>query len=236
MIFYVKLWLLFTPPNPKQTLTNIEWYNMLPRLTKIPQLSPLVSDYLDALRLQHFEGNIASNYADRLSLATDNSVYQQLPQAILFPKSVADVVRLTKLAQQEKYLSLTFTPRGGGTGTNGQSINSNIIVDLSRHMTKILELNVKERWVRVQAGVVKDQLNQFLKPHGLFFSPELSTSNRATLGGMINTDASGQGSLQYGKTSDHVLGLRAVLINGEILETSAVKSDDVFRYTEESSL
>ena len=172
---------------------------MLPRLTKIPQLSPLVSDYLDALRLQHFEGDIASNYADRLSLATDNSVYQQLPQAILFPKNIADVVRLTKLAQQEKYLSLTFTPRGGGTGTNGQSINNNIIVDLSRHMTKILELNVKERWVRVQAGVVKDQLNQFLKPYGLFFSPELSTSNRATLGGMINTDASGQGSLQYGK-------------------------------------
>ena len=71
---------------------------------------------------QHFEGDIASNYADRLSLATDNSVYQQLPQAILFPKSVADVVRITKLANKEKYLHLTFTPRGGGTGTNGQSI------------------------------------------------------------------------------------------------------------------
>ena len=94
-------------------------------------------------------------------------------------------------------------------------------------MTGILELNIEERWVRVQAGVVKDQLNQFLKPHGLFFAPELSTSNRATLGGMINTDASGQGSLQYGKTSDHVLALRSVLMNGEILDTSAVKSDDV---------
>ena len=176
---------------------------------------------------QRFEGDIASNYADRLSLATDNSVYQQLPQAILFPKSVADVVRITKLANKEKYLHLTFTPRGGGTGTNGQSINNNIIVDLSRHMTSILELNIEERWVRVQAGVVKDQLNQFLKPHGLFFAPELSTSNRATLGGMINTDASGQGSLQYGKTSDHVLALRSVLMNGEILDTSAVKSEDV---------
>ncbi|VEI48380.1 FAD linked oxidase domain-containing protein [Actinobacillus equuli] len=72
--------------------------------------------------------------------------------------------------------------------------------------------------MRVQAGVVKDQLNQFLKPHGLFFSPELSTSNRATLGGMINTDASGQGSLQYGKTSDHVLAIKSVLMNGEVLE------------------
>ncbi len=200
---------------------------MLPRLSNVPQLNNVVSDYLNELQKQHFEGDIASNYADRLSLATDNSVYQQLPQAILFPKSVADVVRITKLANKEKYLHLTFTPRGGGTGTNGQSINNNIIVDLSRHMTGILELNIEERWVRVQAGVVKDQLNQFLKPHGLFFAPELSTSNRATLGGMINTDASGQGSLQYGKTSDHVLALRSVLMNGEILDTSAVKSDDV---------
>lgn len=200
---------------------------MLPRLSNVPQLNNVVSDYLSELRKQHFEGDIASNYADRLSLATDNSVYQQLPQAILFPKSVADVVRIAKLANKEKYLHLTFTPRGGGTGTNGQSINNNIIVDLSRHMTGILELNIEERWVRVQAGVVKDQLNQFLKPHGLFFAPELSTSNRATLGGMINTDASGQGSLQYGKTSDHVLALRSVLMNGEILDTSAVKSDDV---------
>ncbi|MBF1218142.1 MAG: FAD-binding oxidoreductase, partial [Haemophilus parainfluenzae] len=200
---------------------------MLPRLSNVPQLNNVVSDYLSELQKQHFEGDIASNYADRLSLATDNSVYQQLPQAILFPKSVADVVRITKLANKEKYLHLTFTPRGGGTGTNGQSINNNIIVDLSRHMTGILELNIEERWVRVQAGVVKDQLNQFLKPHSLFFAPELSTSNRATLGGMINTDASGQGSLQYGKTSDHVLALRSVLMNGEILDTSAVKSDDV---------
>lgn len=198
---------------------------MLPRLKEVPQLTPLVSDFLDDLKAQYFEGDIASNYADRLSLATDNSVYQLLPQAILFPKSVSDVVRITKLAQQHKYLSLTFTPRGGGTGTNGQAINNNIIVDLSRHMTGILELNVEERWVRVQAGVVKDQLNQFLKPHGLFFAPELSTSNRATLGGMINTDASGQGSLQYGKTSDHVLGLRAVLVNGDIIDTRAVKTE-----------
>lgn len=202
--------------------------NMLPRLQQIPELSPIVSDYLQQLKHQHFEGDIASHYADRLSLATDNSVYQQLPQAILFPKTVADVVRITKLAQQETFQTLTFTPRGGGTGTNGQSLNNNIIVDLSRHMTQILELNIEQRRVRVQAGVVKDQLNQYLKPYGLFFSPELSTSNRATIGGMINTDASGQGSLKYGKTSDHVLGLRSVLMNGEILDTSAVNSATFF--------
>ncbi|TDQ57159.1 FAD/FMN-containing dehydrogenase [Mesocricetibacter intestinalis] len=198
---------------------------MLPRLKNIPELNPAVADYLDNLRSQHFSGDIACSYADRLSLATDNSVYQQLPQAILFPKSVADVVRITKLAQRPEYQSLSFTPRGGGTGTNGQALNNNILVDFSRHMTGILELNTEQRWVRVQTGVVKDQLNRFLKPYGLFFAPELSTSNRATLGGMINTDASGQGSLQYGKTSDHVLGLRAVLINGEILDTKAIKTE-----------
>ncbi|MDP0046711.1 FAD-binding and (Fe-S)-binding domain-containing protein [Glaesserella parasuis] len=209
---------------------------MIPRLANIPQLNPLVQQYLAELKQQHFSGDIASNYADRLSLATDNSVYQQLPQAILFPKSVADVVILTKLAQKTAFQALTFTPRGGGTGTNGQSLNNNIIVDLSRHLTQILELNVQERWVRVQAGVVKDQLNQFLKPHGLFFSPELSTSNRATLGGMINTDASGQGSLQYGKTSDHILAIKAVLMNGDILETQAVKTDDFFANVDQLNL
>ncbi|MCK3655209.1 hypothetical protein A4G19_05370 [Pasteurellaceae bacterium Macca] len=197
---------------------------MLPRLANTPHLNPTVKQFLQELTAQHFAGDIASSYAERLTLATDNSVYQQIPQAILFPKSVADVVILTKLAQKAPFQHLTFTPRGGGTGTNGQSLNHNIIVDLSRHLTNILELNVQERWVRVEAGVVKDQLNQYLKPHGLFFSPELSTSNRATLGGMINTDASGQGSLQYGKTSDHVLELKAVLINGEILQTQAVDS------------
>ncbi|MDG6824199.1 FAD-binding and (Fe-S)-binding domain-containing protein [Glaesserella parasuis] len=209
---------------------------MIPRLANIPQLNPLVQQYLAELKQQHFSGDIAPNYADRLSLTTDNSVYQQLPQAILFPKSVADVVILTKLAQKTAFQALTFTPRGGGTGTNGQSLNNNIIVDLSRHLTQILELNVQERWVRVQAGVVKDQLNQFLKPHGLFFSPELSTSNRATLGGMINTDASGQGSLQYGKTSDHILAIKAVLMNGDILETQAVKTDDFFANVDQLNL
>ncbi|OBX04139.1 membrane protein [Gallibacterium genomosp. 3] len=209
---------------------------MIPYLASQQQLDPLVNQYLTQLKQQGFLGDIAYHYADRLSLATDNSVYQQLPQAILFPKEVADIVRLTKLAQREEFKSLKFTPRGGGTGTNGQSLNSTIIVDLSRHMNQILELNVKEHWVRVQAGVVKDQLNRFLKPHGLFFAPELSTSNRATIGGMVNTDASGQGSLLYGKTSDHVIALRSVLINGDILDTQAINCDNFTDNLEQTNL
>src|SRR5699024_4792412 len=121
-------------------------------------------------------------------------------------------------------------PRGGGTGTNGQALNQGIIVDMSRYMNRIIEINPEEGWVRVEAGVIKDELNQYLKPFGYFFSPELSTSNRATLGGMINTDASGQGSLVYGKTSDHVLGLQAVLINGEILDCYAMSLDKAKQY------
>lgn len=129
---------------------------------------------------------------------------------------------IARLAGEERFKTLTFSPRGGGTGTNGQSLNTGIVVDMSRHMNRILEINVEQGWVKVEAGVIKDQLNQYLRPFGYFFSPELSTSNRATLGGMINTDASGQGSLVYGKTSDHVLGLRAVLLGGEMIDTRAM--------------
>src|SRR4030095_1553430 len=89
-----------------------------------------------------------------------------------------------------------------------------IVVDLSRHMNRIVEINAGERWAWVEAGVVKDQLNEAVKAHGLFFAPELSPSNRATIGGMIATDASGQGSILYGKTRNHVLELKTVLTDG----------------------
>ncbi|EGH17661.1 oxidoreductase, FAD-binding protein, partial [Pseudomonas savastanoi pv. glycinea str. race 4] len=122
---------------------------------------------------------------------------------------------------------VVLTPRGGGTGTNGQSLTDGVVVDLSRHMNNILEINVEERWVRVQTGVVKDQLNAALKPHGLFFAPELSTSNRATIGGMINTDASGQGSCTYGKTRDHVLELTTVLLGGSYVNSQAFSAEQL---------
>lgn len=195
---------------------------MIPQLKQAPGVDLLVQDYLDALKQSGFSGDVATRYADRLTMATDNSIYQLLPQAIVFPRSTADVVLIARTGHLPQFAQLKFTPRGGGTGTNGQSLNDGIVVDMSRYMNRILELNLEQGWVRVEAGVIKDQLNQYLKPRGYFFSPELSTSNRATLGGMINTDASGQGSLVYGKTSDHVLGLRSVLLNGELLDTHAM--------------
>ncbi|PLY47712.1 hypothetical protein F153LOC_04115 [Lelliottia sp. F153] len=195
---------------------------MIPLISQAPGVVQLVLTYLQALEQQGFTGDTATNYADRLTMATDNSIYQLLPDAVVFPRSTADVALLSRLAAQERFASLVFTPRGGGTGTNGQALNQGIIIDMSRYMNRIIEINPEEGWVRVEAGVIKDQLNQFLKPYGYFFAPELSTSNRATLGGMINTDASGQGSLVYGKTSDHVLGVRAVLLGGDILDTQAI--------------
>ena len=185
------------------------------------------AEFLAALRAAGFEGEIRSDYASRTVLATDNSIYQRQPQAAVFPLHAEDVQAVTRLLAEPAHRGIALTARGGGTGTNGQSLTDGIVMDLSRNMNRILEINVEERWVRVQAGVVKDQLNAALKPHGLFFAPELSTSNRATIGGMINTDASGQGSCTYGKTRDHVLAIDFVLLGGERLQGRALDAQQL---------
>ncbi|GFM80107.1 FAD-linked oxidase [Pseudomonas cichorii] len=183
--------------------------------------------FLNALVQEGFRGEIARDHGSRTVLATDNSIYQRMPQAAVFPLDSADVETLARLAGRAEHKQVVLTPRGGGTGTNGQSLTDGVVVDLSRHMNRILEINVEERWVRVQTGVVKDQLNAALKPHGLFFAPELSTSNRATVGGMINTDASGQGSCTYGKTRDHVLELSTVLLGGSRIHSLAMGAEQL---------
>jgi FAD/FMN-containing dehydrogenase/Fe-S oxidoreductase len=187
---------------------------MIPRLAPRSGQADINTAFLAELRLRGFEGETTINESDRIVYGTDNSIYQVSPAAIVFPRNQTDVIRLAKLANESHFQSITLTPRGGGTGTNGQSLARGVLVDLSRHMNHILEVNIEERWVRVQAGVVKDQLNEAVKQHGLFFAPELSPSNRATIGGMISTDASGQGSILYGKTSNHVLELQLVLMDG----------------------
>jgi len=209
---------------------------MIPQISQAPGVIQLVLDFLEALKKNGFTGDVTTTYADRLTMATDNSVYQLLPDAVLFPIATSDVALIARLAGQERFKTLVFTPRGGGTGTNGQSLNRGIVVDMSRHMNRILDINTKQGWVKVEAGVIKDQLNDYLRPLGYFFSPELSTSNRATLGGMINTDASGQGSLVYGKTSDHVLGVRAIVLGGDMLDTTAIPTELADKLGEEDSV
>lgn len=203
--------------------------NMIHPVIAPVSLAQTYRAFCHALKEAGFKGEVGESYAERTVLSTDNSIYQRMPQAVVYPRSAADVECLARLAAEPAYQRIVLTPRGGGTGTNGQSLTDGIVVDLSRHMNRILEIDVAERRVRVQAGVVKDQLNAALKSHGLFFAPELSTSNRATIGGMISTDASGQGSCTYGKTRDHVISLDCVYLGGMRHESTAVPEAELAR-------
>ena len=188
---------------------------MIPRLDQYDAVRDTYLAFLEALPGAGFGGLIRVDYGTRLVTATDNSVYQILPQAVVFPKKAADVQAFCRLAFSERFRdTIQYSPRGGGTGTNGQSLCDGIIVDVSRYMNRILEVNLDEGWARVEPGVVLDQLNDHVRPHGVFFAPNLSPSSRATVGGMIATDACGKGSRIYGRTSQHVQALDVVLVDG----------------------
>jgi FAD/FMN-containing dehydrogenase/Fe-S oxidoreductase len=198
---------------------------MIPSLQTTSPSQERYLHFIETLRTYGFSGDLCPDYANRTVLSTDNSLYQVLPQGVIFPKTVDDLVTLAELSNMGQFHDIVLSPRGGGTGTNGQSLTDGLVVDTSKYMNQILEINAEERWVRVQCGVVKDQLNAAIKPYGLFFAPELSTSNRATIGGMINTDASGQGSCAYGKTRDHVLALKTVLLDGSVVDTTPIDDE-----------
>lgn len=199
----------------------------MPLLAPASGLADLYRTFLHELGQRGFEGEISTDYAHRLITATDNSVYQILPQAVVYPKNSTDVVRVMAMVSEDRFAAITLSPRGGGTGTNGQSLTDGLVVDVSRHMRDILETNLEEGWVRVQPGVVLDQLNAALKPHGVFFAPNLSPSSRATIGGMISTDACGKGSRIYGKTSNHVIELESVLLGGHTLRSSEISVEEL---------
>ena len=209
---------------------------MIPALNNLSPIDALYIEFLDTLATAGFRGDIARDDSNRVALSTDNSIYQILPQAVVYPRDREDVITLCQLAAQETFHDVVLSPRGGGTGTNGQSLCDGIMVDLSKYMNRILEVNVEEKWARVEAGVVKDQLGAAIAPHGLFFAPELSTSNRATVGGMINTDASGQGSCAYGKTRDHVLELSTVFLGGELFTSSPINRDEMRSHSAKEGL
>ncbi|MFC3165742.1 D-2-hydroxyglutarate dehydrogenase YdiJ [Ciceribacter thiooxidans] len=187
---------------------------MIPRLDRPASVADAPPSFFERLIEAGFRGDIETRAGSRIVHATDNSIYQMEPQAVLFPRGAEDLQIIARTLSEPAFRNLTVAPRGGGTGTNGQSLTHGIVIDCSRHMNRILHIDPVRRIARVEAGVVKDALNRALKPFGLFFAPELSTSNRATIGGMISTDACGQGSCLYGKTSNHVLALRTVLMDG----------------------
>lgn len=200
---------------------------MVPRIYNLRKIETAYVKFLEALTSSNFSGEIEDRYAARLLVATDNSVYQRMPQAVLFPKSKEDVVEIFKLASRSEFKSVKFAPRGGGTGTNGQSLTDGIVIDMSRHMKNVWGFNPQERSIYVQPGVIKDELNELTAKENLFFSPELSTSSRATIGGMLSNDAAGQGSLVYGRTSEHILEVDVVLEDGSTALFKPVIGDEL---------
>ena len=147
----------------------------------------------------------------KIAYATDASVYREIPWGVAYPETTDDVRRLFRMAKEK---NTHLIPRAGGTSIAGQVVGSGIVVDISRNWNQILEINAEERWARVQPGVVRDELNIALKPYGLFFSPETSTSNRCCIGGMFGNNSCGTHSLIYGSTRQHVVEAKGILTDG----------------------
>jgi len=166
---------------------------------------------------------------DDLSLglyATDASLYQLKPIAVAIPNSEKDLVDMVKLANQYQ---IPIMPRGSATSLAGQTTNHAFIIDFTKYFAQILEINADEQYARVQPGVVRDQLNNAVKEHGLHFAPDPATTSRATIGGMIANNSSGTKSIKYGKTIDHVLCLRVLLMDGTILELGELSAEEYDR-------
>ena len=158
----------------------------------------------------------------RIAYATDASAYREVPKGVTFPENEQDIIYLIQEAQKRH---THLIPRAGGTSIAGQVVGNGIVVDISKHFNKILEINAEERWARVEPGVVLDELNLALELYGLFFSPETSTSNRCCIGGMFGNNSCGSHSLIYGSTRHHVLEARGVLCDGsvEVFKTYTIR-------------
>ncbi len=173
-----------------------------------------LKDFERALR-ECIRGEVSFDDVTRGIYATDASIYQIMPVAVVWPRDEGDVRAAVKTAAN---YNVNILPRGAGTSLGGQAVGPSMVVDFSKYMNKILELNLEEHWVRVQPGIVLDVLNAELAPQRLFFAPDPATSSRATIGGMMGNNSSGTKSIIYGITCDHVLATKVLLPDGTTLE------------------
>ena len=169
------------------------------------------------------EGDLFYDKMMKTLYATDASSYRELPLAVAIPKTKQDISLLIQFASTHQ---TSLIPRTAGTSLAGQVVGNGIIVDVSKHFNQILELNTTESWVRVMPGVIRDELNLFLKPHGLFFGPETSTANRAMMGGMVGNNSCGSNSVVYRSTREHLLEVTAFLSDGSEVVFNSVSTDD----------
>jgi FAD/FMN-containing dehydrogenase/Fe-S oxidoreductase len=186
--------------------------------TKLRGISAATAAHLRA----GIEGDVRLDEISRVLYANDASIYQMDAEGVVAPRNTKDVIHCVNTAKDNGF---SLVPRGGGTSLAGQTVGASLHVDFSRHMRDIIELNTDERWVRVQPGVVLDELNAHLAPHGLQFGPDVSTSSRANLGGMIGNNSCGAHSILYGKTIDHVQELTVVLADGEVARFAPIDED-----------
>ncbi|WPP52388.1 FAD-binding and (Fe-S)-binding domain-containing protein [Catalinimonas niigatensis] len=170
---------------------------------------------MDTQQLKQFaqtlQGKLHYDQSMRILYATDASAYQEMPLAVAIPASEEDIIKLINFANQHH---VSLIPRAAGTSLAGQVVGSGIVVDISQTFTKILEVNSEESWVRVQPGVIRDDLNVYLKEYGLYFGPETSTANRAMIGGMVGNNSCGLHSPIYHTTREHTLEVKAILSDG----------------------
>ena len=157
------------------------------------------------------EGEVRTSDTIRRLYSTDASEFQEMPAAVAFPRTDADIAELVKFAARHK---IGLIPRTAGTSLAGQVVGSGLVVDVGRHMTRIVSINTSQRTVTVQPGVIRNELNMALAPHGLFFGPETSTANRAMIGGMVGNNSCGSNSVVYGSTRDHLVRMRGFLADG----------------------
>lgn len=167
------------------------------------------------------DGTLQFDTLSRALYATDASVYRKVPLAVAFPKDQNDIIKLILFAQKHQ---VGLIPRTAGTSLAGQCVGDGIVVDVSKHMTKILHLDVEGKIVTVQPGVIRDELNEYLRVHGLFFGPNTSTSNRCMIGGMVGNNSSGTTSIQYGVTRDKVIALKTILSDGSLATFESITS------------
>jgi len=183
----------------------------------------MTKDLEQALR-RRVEGEVRFDKMTRLLYSTDASIYQIEPIGVVFPRHAGDVQAVLETANEFR---VPILPRGGGTSLAGQTVGQAVVLDFSRHMNQILEVNREERWCRVQPGVVQDELNAHVRPAGLLFGPDTSTSNQATLGGMLGNNSAGAHSIAYGLTVDHVLELTVLLSDGAQVRFADVTPEEL---------
>ena len=168
----------------------------------------------DEIREQ-LKGDLFIEKTMRLIHATDASAYREIPLAVARPRDKSDLLTLIRFARNHR---ISLSPRSAGTSLAGQVVGNGIVVDMGKYMNRILEINPGEKWIRIEPGVILDEMNKILKPLGLYFAPETSTSNRCMLGGMVSNNSCGAHSLIYGSTRDHLLEIKAMLSDGSEVE------------------